>query len=107
MTIFRKLCHHSSAFIYTLILILYLSNVKYYNIFDKFEFEPSRAKSRSQWLFLEKHCHRSNAHLYGPILILYLSNVKYYNIFDKFEFEPSRAKVKVSVAIFRKTLSLL
>ena len=37
-------------------------------------------RSRSQWLFLEK---------------------------NNFEFKGSRAKVKVTVAVFRKTLSLL
>ena len=31
----------------------------------------------------------------------------YDNILDKIEFEGSRTKVKVTVAIFRKTLSLL
>ena len=64
-------------------------------------------RSRSQWLFLEKHCHHSSAFIYRPILILYHTNVKYDNILDKFDFEHSRAKVKVTVAISRKTLSLL
>ena len=39
----KTLCHHSSAFIYILILILYHTNVEYDNILDKFEFERSRA----------------------------------------------------------------
>ena len=30
------------------------TNVKYNNILDKFEFLRSRAKVKSQWLFLEK-----------------------------------------------------
>ena len=64
-------------------------------------------RSRSQWLFLEKHCHRSSAFIYRPILILYHINVKYDNILDKLEFERPGAKVKVTVAIFRKTLSSL
>ena len=64
-------------------------------------------RSRSQWLFLDKHCHRSSssAFIYRPILILYHTNVKYDNILDKFE--HSRVKVKVTVAVFRKTLSSL
>ena len=47
MTIFRKKrCHHSSAFIYKPILILYHTNNYYDNILEKFEFERSRAKSK-------------------------------------------------------------
>ena len=64
-------------------------------------------RSRSQWLFLEKHFHRSSAFIYRPVLILYHTNVKYDNILDKFEFQRSRAKVKVTEAIFRKTSSSL
>ena len=64
-------------------------------------------RSRSQLLFLEKLCLHSSALIYKPILILFHTNVKYYKIFDRFEFERSGAKVKVTVAIFRKTLSLL
>ena len=61
----------------------------------------------SQWLFLGKHCHRSSAYIYRPILILYHTTVKYDNLLDKSEFERSWAKVKVTVAIFIKTLSSL
>ena len=44
VAIFRKThCHPSSALIYRPILILYHKNVQYDNIFDKFEFEHSRA----------------------------------------------------------------
>ena len=56
-------------------------------------------------IFRKKHCHCSRAFNHGLILILI--NVKYDNILMNFEFEGSRAKVKVTVAIFRKTLSLL
>ena len=61
-----------------------------------------RPRSRSQWLFLEKHCHHSSAFIYRPILILCHLNVLYDNNLDKLEFERSRAKVKVTVTIFRK-----
>ena len=50
-------------------------------------------------------CNHSSACSYRMILILYHTNVWFDNIFDKFEFERSRAKVKVTAAIFRKTLS--
>ena len=40
----EKFCHHSSAFIYRPILILYHTNVGYDNTSNKFEFEHSRAK---------------------------------------------------------------
>ena len=55
----------------------------------------------------KKHCHCSSAFIYKSILILLPTNVKYDNTLNNFEFEGSRAKVKVTVAIFRKTLSLL
>ena len=65
-------------------------------------------RSRSQWLFLEKkHCNRSSAFIYRPVLLLLHTSVKHDNILDKFEFERSRSKVKVTMAIFRKTLSSL
>ena len=54
-----------------------------------------------------KNCHRSSAFIYVPILLLLHTNVKHDNTLDKFELERSRAKVKVTVAIFRKTLSSL
>ena len=45
VAIFRKtLCHHSSAFIYIPIVILYHINVEYDNTVDNFEFKHSRAK---------------------------------------------------------------
>ena len=59
-------------------------------------------RSRSQWLFLEKHCHRSSAFIYRPILILFHTNVKYENILEKIGFDRSKAKVKVTVAILEK-----
>ena len=65
-------------------------------------------RSRSQWLFLKKkQCHNSSALIYGPILILYHTYIQYDNILDKFKLERTKGKVKVTVAIFRKTLSLL
>ena len=42
-----KLGHYSRAFIYRPILILYHTNVKYDNILDKFEFEPSRVRVKA------------------------------------------------------------
>ena len=39
-----KHCHRASALIYRPILILYHTNIKYDNIFDKLNFESSRAK---------------------------------------------------------------
>ena len=46
VTIFEKLCHHVSAFVYEPILILFYNTqmFKYDNILDEFEFERSRAK---------------------------------------------------------------
>ena len=55
----------------------------------------------------KKHCHHSSALIYGLSLILYHTYVEYDNILDKFEFECSRAKVKVTVAVFRKTVIAL
>ena len=80
---------------------------------DKFKFEQSRAKVKVTMAILEKHCHRSSAFIYRPNLILYHTNVKYENILDKFlkhilnKFEFERSRAKVTVAIFRKTLSSL
>ena len=45
--------------------------------------------------------------MYKPILLYFHISVTYDNILDKFEFERSRAKVKVTVVIFRRTLSSL
>ena len=59
------------------------------------------------FFFKKKHCHCSRAFIHGSILILLPTNVKYDNILINFEFEGSRAKVEITVAIFRKTLSLL
>ena len=53
MTILEKLCHHSSAFIYGPILILFHTNVKYDNL-DRFEFERSRAKIKVTVTILKK-----------------------------------------------------
>ena len=53
---------------------------------------------------LEKLCHISGTFIYTPILILYYTNVIYDDIL---EFELYRADAKVTVAIFRKILSLL
>ena len=65
-------------------------------------------QGQGHWLFLEKNMfHCSISFIHGSILIKLPTNVKYDNILMNFEFEGSRAKVKVTVAIFRKTLSLL
>ena len=65
-------------------------------------------RSRSQWLFLEKHCHYSSAFIYGLILTLLHINLKYDNILNNFEFEDFSAKVNVKImAIFRKPLPSL
>ena len=58
-------------------------------------------------IFRKKLCHHSSAFIFKSIFNLYHTNVKYDNILDKFEFEGSRAKVKVTVAVYRKTLSSL
>ena len=72
----EKLCHHSSAFIYKPILILFHTNVKYDNILDKFEFERSRVKVKvTVAIFRKTHCHRSSSHIYRLILILFHTNV--------------------------------
>ena len=70
----EKLCHHSSAFIYLLIFILFHTNVWYDNILVKFEFERSRAKVTVA-MFRKTLCHYSSAFIYRPILILYLTSV--------------------------------
>ena len=59
-------------------------------------------RSRSQWIFLEKHFHRSSAFIYELVLIELHRNVKYDNIFHKLEFGVSWTKIKIKVAIFRK-----
>ena len=51
-------------------------------------------RSRSQWLFLEKHIVIALA----PLFIDYTAN--------KFAFQDDRVKVKVTVTVFRKTLQL-
>ena len=45
-------------------------------------------RSRSQWLFLEKHCH---SFIYGSIVIKFPTNAEYDNILNNFDFEGSRA----------------
>ena len=70
VTIYRKYCHHSSAFIYRLIMIKFHTNVKYDNILDKFELESSKVKVTVA-IFKKTLCHHSSAFIYRPILILY------------------------------------
>ena len=48
----KTLCHHSSAFIYRPILILYHTNVEYE---DKFEFERSWSKVKVTAAIFSKH----------------------------------------------------
>ena len=89
-------------------MILFHTNVKYDNIFKKFEFERSRTRVKVTVAFFRNAlCHHSIAFINESILILYHTNVEYDSILDKFEFERSKAKVKVTAAIFRKTLSSL
>ena len=78
--------------------------MKYENILNSGELEGSRLRSRSQWLFLEKHCHRSSTFIYGPNLLLLHTNISMKNILIKFKFQLSRAKVNVKVAILRNML---
>ena len=63
-------------------------------------------RSRSQWLFLEKHCHRFSALIYNPISINLHTHIGYYYTSNKFQFQRDRVKVKVAVTVFRKTLQL-
>ena len=53
------------------------------------------------------YCHRSSAYIYQWILIEFHTNVGYNNISCKFDFQDAGLKVKVTMAIFRKTLSSL
>ena len=64
-------------------------------------------RSRSLSLFLEKLCQCSNAYIYWSILIWLHTNVGYDIILSKFDFQGPGLKVKVTVAIFRKTFSML
>ena len=50
-------------------------------------------------------CHRSSTYIYRWILILLHTNVRYDNISSKFHFQVPGLKVKVTVAIYIKTLS--
>ena len=61
------------------------------------------ARSRSQWLFLEKHFHRSSALIYYPISIYLHTNIGYDYTSNEFAFQLDRVKVKVTVTLFRKT----
>ena len=63
-------------------------------------------RSRSQWLFLEKHCHRSSAVINYPISIQLHTSIGYDYTSNKFAFQHDRVKVKVAVTVFRKTLQL-
>ena len=63
----EKHCNLSSAFIYRLILILYIIQM-FSNMLDWYEFECSRAKVKITAIS-EKHCHCSSAFIYGSILI--------------------------------------
>ena len=63
-------------------------------------------RSRSQWLFLEKHCHRSSALINYPISIELHTSIGYDYTSNKFAFQHNRVKVKVAVTGFRKTLQL-
>ena len=62
-------------------------------------------RSRSQWLFLEKHCRRSSALIYYLISILLHTNIGYDYTSNKFAFQHDRVKVKVAVHIFRKNFA--
>ena len=53
----KKLCLRSSAYIYQWILIYLHTNVEYYNVSSKIDFQDAGLKvkgSGSLWLFLEK-----------------------------------------------------
>ena len=63
-------------------------------------------RSRSQWLFLEKHCHRSSALINYPISIKLHTSIRYDYTSNKFAFQHDRVRVKVAVTVFRKTLQL-
>ena len=63
-------------------------------------------RSRSHWLFLDKHFHRSSALIYYSISIKLHSSIEYDYTSNKFAFQHDRVKVKVAVTVFRKTLQL-
>ena len=53
------------------------------------------SRSRSLWLFLEKHCHRSLSTFINGFLFYYI-NVGYGNISSKFSFQVAGLKVNVT-----------
>ena len=63
-------------------------------------------RSRSQWLFLEKHCHRISALINYPISVILHTSIGYDYTSNKFAFQHDRVKVKFAVTVFRKTLQL-
>ena len=76
------------------------------NLNSDFYVSKEREKEERKTIF-RKHCHCSSTFIYPSTLSKLPINVKYDNILNNFEFVASRAKVKVTLAIFRKTLSLL
>jgi hypothetical protein len=68
-----------------------------------------RQRSRSLLLFLENVCHRSSDFISQTILTKLHTRVRYGNTLNEFVFHDaaSKVKVKVTVTIFRKSLSSL
>ena len=63
-------------------------------------------RSRSQWLFLEKHCHRSSALINYKISIQLHTSIGYDYTSNKFAFQHDRVNAKVAVTVFRKNFAI-
>ena len=79
--------------------------MKYDNTLKIFKFiRVLGPRSRSQWLFLEKHCHHSSTFNYGPFCCNFTQMFSKKNILINFKFQLPRAKVNIKVAILRNML---
>ena len=78
--------------------------MKYDNILMNFEFEGLGTRSRSQWLFLEKHCYALAPSFIDRFCCNFTQMFSMKNILIKFKFQLSSAKVNVKVAVLRNML---
>jgi len=64
-------------------------------------------RSRSLLLIIENLCHHSGDFIYTQIFFKLHKVVKHHNALKEIEFQGDKTKVKVTITIYRKSLSLL
>jgi hypothetical protein len=106
----ENLCHRSSDFIYGTILTKLHTSVQYGKTSNEFAFHVSASKVKvTVTIFIKSlpFCHRSSDFIYGTILTKLHTSVQYGKTSNEFAFHDATSKVKVTVTIFRKSLSSL